>query len=219
MFDLFPVIALVVWVLFAAKIPAWAYTSLAVVCGVGVALFLGALAVARIEGRESTEGVNRLLALLHRARQGLAVMRSPVAAAQAAAFQFAGWFCQLLAVWAALRAFHIYQPLAAAGLVLVLMNVVTIFPFWPGNFGLVQVAVATPLVGYGVAYAHGFAFGVGLQAIEASVGIGIGLIFLAREGLSYATLKAFESVAQETAAEATTDQEDRPKRAGARVPG
>lgn len=219
MFDLFPVIALVVWVLFAAKIPAWAYTSLAVVCGVGVALFLGALAVARIEGRESTEGVNRLLALLHRARQGLAVMRSPVAAAQAAAFQFAGWFCQLLAVWAALRAFHIYQPLAAAGLVLVLMNVVTIFPFWPGNFGLVQVAVATPLVGYGVAYAHGFAFGVGLQAIEASVGIGIGLIFLAREGLSYATLKAFESVAQETAAEATADQEDRPKRAGARVPG
>ena len=72
---------------------------------------------------------------------------------------------------------------------LVLINVATIFPLWPGNFGLVQIAVAFPLVNYGVDYARGFAFGIGLQAIEASVGVGVGLIFLAREGLSYATLK------------------------------
>ena len=88
-----------------------------------------------------------------------------------------------------MRAFHLYEPLAAAGLVLVLMNVVTIFPLWPGNVGLVQAAIALPLTQYGVSYAHGFAFGIGLQAIEASVGIGIGLVFLAREGLSYAILK------------------------------
>ena len=62
-------------------------------------------------------------------------------------------------------------------------------PLWPGNFGLLQVAVAPPLVQYGVDYARGFAFGIGLQAIEASVGIGVGLIFLAREGVSYAFLK------------------------------
>ena len=128
-------------------------------------------------------------ALLARARQGLAIMRKPVPALKAASFQFLGWFCQLLAVWSAMRAFQIDEPLAAAGLVLVLMNVATIVPLWPGNVGLVQIAVATPLVNYGVAYAHGFAFGIGLQAIEASVGIGIGLIFLAREGLSYATLR------------------------------
>jgi hypothetical protein len=93
-----------------------------------------------------------------------------------------------------MRAFHIYEHLAAAGLVLVLINVATIFPLWPGNFGLVQIAVAIPLVNYGVAYPHGVAFGIGLQAIEASVGVGVGLIFLAREGLSYATLKQFEQV-------------------------
>ena len=89
-----------------------------------------------------------------------------------------------------MRAFQIDEPLAAAGLVLVLMNVATIVPLWPGNVGLVQIAVATPLVNYGIAYAHGIAFGIGLQAIEASVGIGIGLVFLAREGLSFATLQA-----------------------------
>ena len=81
------------------------------------------------------------------------------------------------------------QALHAAGLVLVLMNVATIFPLWPGNVGLVQAAVALPLFTYyGVARARGIAFGFGLQAIEASVGIGVGLIFLAREGLSVAML-------------------------------
>ena len=45
---------------------------------------------------------------------------------------------------------------------------------------------------YGVAYGRGVAFGIGLQAIEASVGVGVGLIFLAREGVSYATLKRVE---------------------------
>ena len=70
------------------------------------------------------------------------------------------------------------SPLPAAGVVLLLMNVVTIFPFWPGNIGLVQVAIASALVGYGVTYARGVAYGFGLQAIEASVGIGVGLLFL-----------------------------------------
>ena len=69
------------------------------------------------------------------------------------------------------------------------MNVATIFPLWPGNFGLVQIAIACRSCNYGVEYAHGVAFGIGLQAIEASVGVGVGLIFLAREGLSYATLR------------------------------
>jgi hypothetical protein len=105
-----------------------------------------------------------------------------------------------------MRAFHIYQSLSAAGLVLVLINVATIFPLWPGNFGLVQIAIALPLVNYGVQYARGVAFGVGLQAIEASVGVGVGLIFLAREGLSYAVLKQM-------------DDEERVDEEAARSPG
>src|SRR5213078_5126369 len=104
--------------------------------------------------------------------------------------------CQLLAVWTAMRAFHIYSSLPAAGLVLVLMNVATIFPLWPGNVGLTQAAIALPLVQYGVAYAKGFAFGIGLQAIEASVGVGVGLFFLGREGLSFAMLKRMPDAGQ-----------------------
>ena len=64
---------------------------------------------------------------------------------------------QLLAVYAAMKAFGIDAPLPAAGLVLVLMNIATIVPLWPGNVGLVQAAVALPLRNYGVPYATGFA--------------------------------------------------------------
>ena len=99
---------------------------------------------------------------------------------------------QLFAVWAVMEAFDLDLPLPAAGLVLVLMNVATIFPLWPGNIGLLQAAVALPLVQYGVPYGTGFAYGLVLQAVEMSVGVGVGLIFLAREGLSLASLKTME---------------------------
>src|SRR5690349_25114759 len=129
-------------------------------------------------------------------RHGLGVLRSPLSTALAVFFQILGWTFQILAVWTAMRAFDIHAPLPAAGVVLLLMNVVTTIPFWPGNIGLVQVAIATALVGYGVQYSVGVAYGFGLQAIEASVGIGVGLLFLAREGLSFAMLRVMPSASQ-----------------------
>jgi hypothetical protein len=210
MFDLFPTITLVVWVLFSADIPQWAYLTLGLAIGIGVTLFVLALVLAHRQHREF-ESLGTMRQVLARARQGLAIMRKPVPAFKAASFQFVGWFCQLIAVWCAMRAFQIDKPLAAAGLVLVLMNVATIVPLWPGNVGLVQIAVATPLVNYGIAYAHGIAFGIGLQAIEASVGIGIGVAFLAREGLSFTTLKAMDDSAEDTF-ETLRDAEPEPAR-------
>jgi uncharacterized protein (TIRG00374 family) len=214
-FDLFPVVVLVAWVLVAAKIPRWALTSIAIFLVIGMAMFFTAVVLARRQGRESHE-VGRIRALLVRARQGLAIMRSPVAAGTAAGFQFLGWLCQLFAVWAAMEAFGIHLPIAAAGLVLILMNVATIFPLWPGNFGLVQIAVAFPLTNYGVEYAHGVAFGIGLQAIEASVGVGVGLMFLAREGLSYGTLRDIDDTAGEGPEDALQEEplDDRARIAG-----
>ena len=112
------------------------------------------------------------------------------------------------------------MPLPAAGLVLLLMNIAMLFPLWPGNVGLVQAAVALPLVSYGVDYAKGFAFGIGLQAIEMSVGVGVGLVFLAREGLSFAMLKRMPGADQaEVAEEGEPEPVDEPVRARARVSG
>jgi uncharacterized membrane protein YbhN (UPF0104 family) len=208
-FDLVPVLALIVYVLLAAKIPHWAVTSLAIVVVVGIGLLAFAIATAKQHNRSALDGLGAVRRLVTMVRHGLGVMHTPLAAAQAVFFQTAGWLCQLFAVWTAMRAFHIHQGLAAAGLVLVLMNVATIFPLWPGNVGLLQAAVALPLVQYGVSYARGFAFGIGLQAIEASVGVGVGLLFLAREGLSFAMLKRMPDAAQAEVSEEVPDASDR----------
>jgi glycosyltransferase 2 family protein len=189
LFDLVPSLLLVTYALLTAKVPHWAYTSLEIVLGVGFALFAFGLASARRHSRPVFDELGRVRRLIAMARQGLGVLHSPLPAVGAAFFQCLGWFCQLLAVFFAMRAFHIYEGLPAAALVLVLVNVATIFPLWPGNVGLVQAAVALPLIAYGVAKARGIAFGFGLQAIEASVGVGVGMVFLAREGLSFAMLR------------------------------
>lgn len=195
-FDLIPAVLLIVYVLITAKIPQWAITSLVAVIAVGSALFLLAFMSARRHQRSVLDEAGSLKRVVTMAQHGLGVMHEPVPAAAACLLQGLGWLCQFFAVYTAMRAFHIHSPLPAAGLVLVLMNIATIFPLWPGNVGLTQAAIALPLVQYGVAYARGFAFGIGLQAIEASVGVGIGLIFLGREGLSFAILRRMPEVTE-----------------------
>jgi uncharacterized protein (TIRG00374 family) len=219
LFDLFPALTLVVWVLLTAKLPHWAITSLWIAFVIGFGLLTFAVVSAKRQHKDPLEEHGTLRMLLELARSGLRVMREPIAAGTALAYQYLGWMFQLAAVWATMRAFGIDEPLSAAGLVLVMINVATIFPLWPGNVGLVQAAVALPLRQYGVPYARGFAFGIGLQAIEASVGVCIGLLFLAREGLSYASLKRMPEEADEALDDAAVEQALEVEPARARLPG
>ena len=97
--------------------------------------------------------VRRLVTM---ARYGLGVMRAPVPAAIAALLQ-----CARLDVPAASRSGRRCARSTSTsrcprpGSCCVLMNVAMLFPLWPGNVGLVQAAVALPLVSYGVPYAEG----------------------------------------------------------------
>jgi uncharacterized protein (TIRG00374 family) len=218
-FDLVAAIALIGFVVSTAHIPDWAVTSLIAVVVGGVLLFSVAVLSARDHRVSDLGGVGSVRKVVRLARHGLGVMREPVAAAVACSFQLLGWTCQLFAVYTTMRAFGINEGLPPAGLVLVLMNVATIFPLWPGNVGLVQAAVSLPLWRYyGVAKGIGVAFGFGLQAIEASVGVGVGLIFLAREGLSFAMLKVMPDASQaevpQDAAEATEADAERARVSG-----
>jgi uncharacterized protein (TIRG00374 family) len=222
LFDLVPTVGLILYVLLTARIPHWAITSLVVVMAIGFGLFAFAFASARHRRQSVVEGLGPIRRLVEMSRHGLGVLHAPGPAAVAALFQCLGWLCQFFAVYTAMRAFHIHSPLPAAGLVLLLMNVATLFPLWPGNIGLLQAAIALPLRSYGVPAGKAIAYGFGLQAIEASVGVGVGLIFLAREGLSFAMLRRMPAAAE---AEVPEDQsgvdearEDR-ARARARVPG
>ena len=211
LFDVIPAMLLVVYVLLTAKIPHWALTSVAIAAAVGGILIVFALITSRLR-KPVVDELSRLRRILAMARIGLDVLRSPAGVAVAIFFQCMGWLLQLFAVWASMRAFDIDLPLPAAGLVLVLMNIATIFPLWPGNIGLLQAAVALPLVSYGVPYTTGFAFGLGLQMVEMSVGVGVGLFFLAREGISFAMLKRMPDQTTEEP-QLQVVQEDEPARA------
>jgi uncharacterized membrane protein YbhN (UPF0104 family) len=221
LFDLVPTVGLILYVLLTAKIPHWAISSLAVVGTIGFGLFAFAFASARHHRQSVIEGVGPARRVLEMVRHGLGVLHAPGPAAVAAFFQCSGWLCQFFAVYTAMRAFHIHSPLPAAGLVLLLMNVATLFPLWPGNIGLLQAAIALPLASYGVPAGKAIAYGFGLQAIEASVGVGVGMIFLAREGLSFAMLRRMPDAAEAEVPQGEEQaSEDRAKaRARARVPG
>ena len=103
LFDLVPVLGLIVYVLFAAKIPQWAVTSLTIFVVVAVGLFAFAFATAKRPDRSPLDGVGAARRLVTMARYGLGVMHKPLAAAQAVLFQTVGWLCQLLAVWTTMR--------------------------------------------------------------------------------------------------------------------
>ena len=156
-FDLFPVLLLIGYVAATAKIPHWALASVVVFVIVAFALFGFALASAAAPPSLRARGRGRRRPPADhdgplRARRSC-TRRVP--AVFAALLQCLGWLCQLFAVWASMRAFDIHAPLPAAGLVLLLMNVAMLFPLWPGNVGLVQAAVALPLVSYGVRLRQG----------------------------------------------------------------
>jgi peptidoglycan-N-acetylglucosamine deacetylase len=129
------------------------------------------------------------LAMLHPIARGMqrgqTVLRRPRTAAWAMAAGLASWAAQIGGIYAALAAADIHATIGMAGLVFLVSTLVQLFPFWPGNIGLFQAAVAQVLVqAYPIDFPHAIAFAVGLQVIEVSLGVGLGFWFLSREGLS-----------------------------------
>lgn len=221
LFDVIPTIGLVIWVLVAARIPGWALPGVEIILGVGALLTIGAFAAVwwqRRRGHPDGETIGCLRRLWHMVVRGLHVLHAPGPAIGAALFQILGWAAQVFAVYFAFKAFDIDVPFAAAGLVLLVVNVALAFPLWPGSIGLFQAATALALLPYGIAYQKGFVFGIGLQAIEASVGIGLGLLFLAREGISFAMLKQIPRVSVEDVEEELEEAEEAARRTQPRHP-
>ena len=191
--EVFPSIALILWVLVDAKIRPAARTGLWVVLAAGIAFVLVGVALARRHEQGGEEAKGRFAVMLARAREGLGILRRPVPSLISAGWQTLAWALQLGAVWAALVAFDIHLPVIAAAAVLAVMNVALILPLWPGNTGLQQAAIVVPLAAYGVPHSQGLAYGIALQAIESSVGYVVGIACLSREGLSFRRLRVMSA--------------------------
>ena len=142
----------------------------------------------------------RLAGLAAGLSRGQALFRKPRATAVAMGAGTISWAAQIAGIWAALEAFHIHVGLAGAGLVFVSSTIVQLFPFWPGNLGIFQLGVAGPLVSvYAVSTANAVAFSVGLQLVEGLLGVGLGLFFLAREGLSLSSARQLAATPEDAA--------------------
>src|SRR5262249_4564485 len=116
--------------------------------------------------------------------RGQALLRSPRHATRAFVAGALSWVAQVAGILWALAAFGIRFGVAAAALVFLTTTLVQLVPLLPANVGVFQGAAAVALTQtYGIDAAHALAFGVGLQVLEMSLGVGLGLIFLWREGL------------------------------------
>jgi phosphatidylinositol alpha-mannosyltransferase len=183
MLDVLPLSLLTILVVVASVdtggVPA---IGLPVIVGL-VLLVAGALAARRAVQRRARAG--RLAMMIEAARTGLAILRAPRAMTTATLLQIAGWAVEVVAAWAALEAFGINESWAIAGLVVLVTNAATLVPFWPGNVGILQVAVALALEPAGVPYEIGIAYGIGLQAIELIAVLIPGAVGLVHESLSF----------------------------------
>jgi len=123
-------------------------------------------------------------------QEGQAIFRRPRLLAWGLVMATISWVMQLAGIYWALKAYGIDEGLGAAGVVFLASNLVQLFPITPGNLGVFQGATAGGLsVLYPVSSDLALTFSIGLQLIEAALGVGLGFIFLSLEGLSVAELR------------------------------
>lgn len=135
----------------------------------------------------------RMHGALARFSDGQKTLRSPLRVIVLLFTTLSSWIAQLLAIWCSLMAFHLGGELGITGalLLLILINIAGALPATPGNIGVFQLATVIPMMRvYGIGEHEALAFSIGLQAIEGSIGLGIGSAFLFREHLTLKEVKS-----------------------------
>jgi peptidoglycan-N-acetylglucosamine deacetylase len=186
------------------SIPGWGVKLLLVLVGVVLVIAIAAVAIevwARYRRRQvPTEkdpvehwwhllGIS-LGAVPLALREGQAVLRRPRLLLWGLFTATISWLAQMLGILWALDAYGIHHGIGAAGLVFLASNLVGLFPIVPGNLVVFQGATYTALQVYNVPTDVAINFGIGLQLIEALLGVGLGFFFLSYEGLSVGELRS-----------------------------
>lgn len=197
-------VAVLIAVVIVVPVPRQAINLLAVLSG--VVIFIGLVAAGievwnrlrrrRVPTDDHVERWWHLLGIsftstLGGLRRGQAVFQRPRLLAWGLLTATLAWVAQMAGIYLTLRAYGIDEGLGAAAVVFLASNLVQLFPITPGNLGVFQGATATSLtLLYGVPANLALTFSIGLQLIEALLGVGVGFVFLSMEGLSMAELQS-----------------------------
>jgi peptidoglycan/xylan/chitin deacetylase (PgdA/CDA1 family)/uncharacterized membrane protein YbhN (UPF0104 family) len=197
-------IAVLLGVAAFVSIPGWATKLLLVLVGVVLVIAVAAASIelsARYRRRQAPSeqdpvehwwhllGIS-LTAFSLAVRQGQSILRRPKLLAWGLLTSTVSWLAQMLGILWALDAYGIHEGVGAAGLVFLASNLVGLFPIVPGNLVVFQGATYTALQAYNVPTNLAINFGIGLQLIEALLGVGLGFFFLSYEGLSVGELRS-----------------------------
>jgi uncharacterized protein (TIRG00374 family) len=196
-------VAVLIGVVVYVPVPRAAVNLLAVLSGVLIFIALVAASIevwSRLRHRQipSDDYVERwwnllgisVTATVQALGRGQAIFQRPRLLALGLAAATVCWVSQMAGIYLTLSAYHIRGGLGAAAVVFLASNLVQLFPITPGNLGVFQGATATSLtLLYRVPANLALTFSIGLQLIEALLGVGIGFVFLSLEGLSVAELQ------------------------------
>jgi peptidoglycan-N-acetylglucosamine deacetylase len=196
-------VAVLIGVVAYVPVPRAAVNLLAVLSGVVIFIALVAAAIEiwsrlRRPRRPNDDYVERWWHLLgisfssmvEGLQRGQAIFQRPKLLALGLVTAAASWLAQMAGIYLTLAAYDIHKSLGVAAVVFLASNLVQLFPITPGNLGVFQGATATSLtLLYGVPANLALTFSIGLQLIEALLGVGVGFVFLSMEGLSVAELQ------------------------------
>jgi uncharacterized protein (TIRG00374 family) len=196
-------IAVLIAVVIYVPVPRAAVNLLAVLSGVVIFIALVAVSIevwgrVRRRQRPPDDYVERWWHLLGISftstvaalRRGQAIFQRPRLLAFGITTATATWIAQMAGIYLTLGAYGIHKGLGETAVVFLASNLVQLFPITPGNLGVFQGATATSLtLLYSVPANLALTFSIGLQLIEALLGVGVGFVFLSMEGLSVAELQ------------------------------
>jgi uncharacterized protein (TIRG00374 family) len=168
---------------------------------------LGAWAL-RIE-RVLPANLARLVAsLVESFAQGLAVMRQPTRLAGSLALSFPLWLSIALGIWVTSHAFHMTFAYLGSFLVMTLLVVGVAVPT-PGQVGGFHTAYKIVVVTFfGADEATAIGAAIVLHAVSFIPVTILGLIFMAREGLSFGRMRALAEDGKSETHDATTAERD-----------
>lgn len=179
-------------------LPSWALPLLILSALVALTLLTAAIIVEHRRRRHravlttapANAPTSRLRRLLPALLDSQRIMGKPWSVLLVITLEMLTCLAQLVTVWSTLQAFHVGTAgLRAAGLVLVLTNLISLVAITPGNVGTFQAAAVAALAVFGVAAEPALVFALGLQFLQFAVGAVAGLASLALQDLTLADLR------------------------------